>query len=66
MLKKAKKLALNFKIFKFLIIPAFLVSTPLLINIQNVKAGLEFQWDQNSGHRQLKWFQKENRKRFKR
>ena len=65
MFKNTKKFALNFKILKFLIIPAFLVSTPLLTNIQNVKAGLEFQWDQNSGHRRLKWFQKENKARFR-
>ena len=53
MFKNTKKFALNFKILKFLIIPAFLVSTPFLTNIQNVKAGLEFQWDQNSGYRKL-------------
>ena len=65
MLKNTKKSALNFKILRFLLIPAILVSTPLLTNIQNVKAGLEFQWDQNSGYRQLKWFQKENKARFR-
>ena len=65
MFKNTKKFALNFKILKFLIIPAFLVSTPLIINIQNVKAGFEFQWDQDSGFRRLKWFQKENKRRFK-
>ena len=65
MFKNSKKFALNFKIFKFLIIPAFLVSTPLLTNMQHVKAGLEFQWDQDSGHRKLKWFQKENKTRFR-
>ena len=65
MFKNTKKFALNFKVLKFLIIPAFLVSTPLLTNIQNVKAGMEFQWDQTSGHRKLKWFQKENKTRFR-
>ena len=65
MFKNTKKFALNFKILRFLFIPAILVSTPLLTNIQNVKAGLEFQWDQNSGHRRLKWFQKENKTRFR-
>ena len=65
MFKNTKKVALNFKILRFLFIPAILVSTPLLTNIQNVKAGLEFQWDQNSGHRRLKWFQKENKSRFR-
>ena len=65
MFKNTKKFALNFKISRFLIISAFLVSTPLLTNIQNVKAGMEFQWDQNSGYRKLKWFQKENKPRFR-
>ena len=40
MFKNTKKFALNFKILRFLIIPAILVSTPLLNNIQNVKAGI--------------------------
>ena len=65
MLKNTKKFVLNFKILRFLLIPAILVSTPLIFNIQNVKAGLEFQWDQDSGFRRLKWFQKENRVRFR-
>jgi len=65
MLKNTKKFVLNFKILRFLLIPAILVSTPLICNIQNVKAGLEFQWDQDSGFRRLKWFQKENRVRFR-
>ena len=65
MSKKTKELALNFKILRFLLIPAILVSTTFLSNLQVAKAGMEFQWDQNSGLRRLKWFQKEKRKRFK-
>jgi hypothetical protein len=65
MLKKTKKLALNFKILRFFLIPTVLVSTPFFNKLQDAKAGLEFQWDQDSGHRRLKWFQKENRKRFR-
>ena len=65
MLKKTKKFALNLKILRLLIFPAILFSTPLLNNIQVAKAGLEFQWDQNSGLRRLKWFQKNNRKRLR-
>ena len=64
MLKKTK-LALNFKILRFFLIPTILVSTPLFSNFQDAKAGLEFQWDQDSGHRRLKWFQKENKRRFR-
>ena len=65
MLKKTKKLALNFKILKFFLLPVILVSTPFLNNLQNAKAGLEFQWDQDSSYRRLKWFQTENKRRFR-
>ena len=65
MLKKTKKFPFNFKIFGFFLIPTILVSTTLFSNIQNVRAGLEFQWEQNTGFRRLKWFQKENKKRFR-
>ena len=65
MLKRTKKLTLNSKFLRFFLIPTILFSTPLLNNIQNAKAGLEFQWDQNSGHRRLKWLQKQNKKNFR-
>jgi|TARA_B100002019_G_scaffold211635_1_gene184458 hypothetical protein len=65
MLKGTKKLALNSKILQFFLIPAILVSTPFFNPLQEAKAGLEFQWDQNSGLRRLKWFQKENKRRFR-
>ena len=65
MLKKTRNLALNLKIFKFLLIPTFLFSTPFFNNIQDAKAGLEFQWDQDSGFKRLKWFQKEDKRRFR-
>ena len=65
MLNKKKKPTLKSRIFRFLLIPTILFSTPFLSNFQEAKAGLEFQWDQNTGYRRLKWFQKENRKRFK-
>ena len=65
MLKRTKKLALNFKILRFFLIPTILVSTPFVNYVQYAKAGLEFQWNQNSGYRKLSWFQKENERRFK-
>ncbi len=65
MLSKTKKLALNFKIFRFFLIPTILVSIPFFNNNQDVRAGLEFQWDQDSGYRRLKWFQKENKRNFR-
>ena len=65
MLKITKKLNLNLKILRFFIIPRILVSTPFFNNIQDAKSGIEFQWDQDSGLRRLKWFQKENKKSFR-
>jgi len=65
MLKITKKHTLNLKILRFFIIPTVLVLTPFFSNIQDAKAGLEFQWDQDDNFRRLKWFQKENKKRFR-
>ena len=65
MLKKTNTIALNSKIFRFFLIPTIFFSTPFFFNIQDAKSGLEFQWDQNSGLRRLKWLQKENKKRFR-
>jgi len=65
MFKITKKLSLNLKVLRFFIIPTILVSTPFFNKIQDAKAGLEFQWDQDSNFRRLKWFQKENRKRYR-
>jgi len=65
MLRETKKLALNFKIFRFFLIPTILVSIPFFNNNQDARAGLEFQWDQDSGYRRLKWFQKENKRNFR-
>ena len=65
MLKKTSKLDLNFKILRFFLIPTVLFSAPFFHNIQDANAGLEFQWDQNPAYRKLKWYQKENKRRFR-
>ena len=65
MIKNTKKIDLNFKVLKFFLIPTILVSIPFFDNIQDAKAGLEIQWDADSGYRRLKWFHKENKRRFK-
>jgi len=65
MFKITKKFTLNLKVLRFFIIPTILVSTPFFNNIQNAKAGLEFQWDQDSSFRRLKWFQKEDKRKFR-
>ena len=64
-MKKTNKLALNFKFLRFFLIPTILFTFPFFNNTQDAKAGLEFQWDQDSGYRRLKWFQKENKRRFR-
>jgi len=64
MLKITKKSTLSLKILRFFIIPTILVLTPFY-NIQDAQAGLEIQWDQDSSYRRLKWFQKENKRRFR-
>ena len=65
MLKKTKKLALNSKILRFFLIPTIFILNPFFNNIQDAKSGLEFQWEQGTGYRRLKWFQKENKRRFR-
>ena len=65
MLKKTKKLPFNFKTLRFFLIPTVLFSTTLFSNIQKVSARLEFQWEQDTGFRRLKWFQKENKRKFR-
>ena len=63
MFKKTKNFAFNFKILRFFLIPTVLISTVFFSKNQDVKAGLEFQWEQDTGYRKLKWFQKQNKKR---
>ena len=65
MLKKTKKLALNLKVLRFFLIPTILVSLPFFNKLHDAKAAMEFQWDQDSGYRRLKWFQKENRSKLR-
>ena len=65
MLKNTSKIKLNLRFLRFFIISTILVSSPYFNKIQDAKAGLEFQWDQDSGYRRLKWFQKENEKKFR-
>ncbi len=65
MFKITKKFILNLKVLRFFVIPTILVSTPYFNYIQDAKAGLEFQWDQDSSYRRLKWFQKEDKRKFR-
>ena len=65
MFKITKKLILNLKFLRLFIVPTILVSSPFFNKIQDANAGLEFQWNQDSVYRRLKWFQKENKKKFR-
>ncbi len=65
MLKRTKELTLNLKILRFFLVPSILFSASFFYPLQDVKAGLEFQWDQSSGYRKLKWLQKQSKKRFR-
>ncbi len=65
MFKITKKLILNLKILRFFIIPTILVSTPFFYDTQDARAGLEFQWGQDSSFRRLKWYQKEDKRKFR-
>ena len=65
MIKITNKHILHLKILRFFIIPTILVSTPFFNNIKDANAGLEFQWDQDSSYRRLKWSQKENKRKFR-
>ena len=59
---KYKKFFNKSKILKFLLLSPIFFSIPLLHNIK-ANAGLEFQWDQDSGYRRLKWLQRNNERR---
>ena len=65
MFKIKKKIYVNLKILRFFLIPTILVSTTFFNYIQDAKAGLEFQWNQDSNFKRLKWFQKEDRSKVR-
>ena len=65
MFNKQKNLILNLKILKLLFFSPLLISIPFYFANSDAKAGLEFQWDQDSGYRRLKWYQKEDKRKFR-
>ena len=65
MFNKQTKFILNLKILRLLFFSPLLISIPFYLGNSDAKAGLEFQWDEDSGYRRLKWFQKENKKKFR-
>tara|TARA_B100000524_G_scaffold324077_1_gene206281 strand:- start:19 stop:588 length:570 start_codon:yes stop_codon:yes gene_type:complete len=63
MFNKKKNFVLKIKILKLLFFAPLLISIPYLNNSNDLKASLEFQWDQNSGYKRLKWHQTDGEKR---
>ena len=59
-----KYLLKNSKIISFLLLSSFLIPIPFL-NINESKAGLEFQWDDNPYFKRLNWYQTNNEKRLR-
>jgi len=59
---KKTKFFNKIKIIKFLLLTPFLTSIPFF-NSNEVKAALEFQWNQDPNYKRLKWFQKDKEKR---
>ena len=62
MFYKTKNFIKNSGILSLFLLSPFLIPTSFFY-LNEAKAGLEFQWDQGSGYRRLKWFQKDNRRR---
>ena len=58
---KKTKFFNKIKIIKFLLLTPFLISIPFF-NSNEVKATLEFQWNQDPGYKRLRWFQKDKEK----
>ena len=65
MFNKQIKLILNLKVLKLLFFSPLLISIPFYFAKSDAKAGLEFQWDQDSGYRKLKWYQKEDKRKLR-
>ena len=63
MSNKIKRFLNQSKTIKFTLLSSFFILIPLINNNNFAKAGLEFQWEQNSGYRSLKWFQKNKERR---
>ena len=65
MIKNLKKYNPNKSLFKILSLTSFFISLLYPIDQNAIKAGLEFQWDENDNFKRLKWHQTDNRKRSK-
>ena len=62
---KNKKDKLSIKIFKYVALTPLILFFLYPFNQNALKAGLEFQWENNENFKRLKWFQKDNKKNAK-
>ena len=62
---KNKKDKLSINIFKYLLLTPFIFSFLQPNNPNILKAGIEFQWEDNQNFKRLKWYQKDNKKSAK-
>ena len=60
-----KKNNLFSKLFKYTAIVPLLLFLPIANNPNPLKAGVEFQWEDNKNFKKLKWFQTEEKKNFR-
>ena len=60
MINKKKNLFSELSLLKFLFLISILLNSPLNTFVHQAKAGLEFQWDNNTNFKKLNWFQKDN------
>ena len=62
MIYNKKNILKNSKILSLILFSSFLIPVPFF-NFNEVKAGLEFQWDADPNYKRLKWFQKNSAQR---
>ena len=62
MSNKLKRFFYKSKIQKIVLLSSFFITVPFFNN-NLANAALEFQWNQDSGYRRLRWFQKDNERR---
>ena len=65
MFNKLNKNFFKLSLLKLAILSPFLFTFVSLNKIEPLRAGLEFQWEDNENYRRLKWFQKTDRRSFR-
>ena len=63
MFKKPKITFFDSRLFKLIVFTPLIIAVPFFGEFNDLKAGLEFQWDRNPYYRQLRWFQTNDARR---